>query len=104
MGRHRSMTLGVLLILIGIQFYCVRTYWVTPKAAQFVQRRIMEVDEATSDNNTSPYFSTSYSASPTSGIATSGAGGYSISPPSWIKWAALFAGSVMLLQGATIPK
>lgn len=102
MGRHRLMTLGVLLIFLGIQLYCVRTYWVTPKAAQFVQRRIMEVDEATSDVTSGPYFSTSFSSA--RGANWTSSGGYALTPPSWIKWAALFAGSVLLLQGAMIPK
>ena len=47
MGRFRLMTAGVLLILIGVQLYCVSAYYITPAAAKFVKQRIIEVDEAT---------------------------------------------------------
>ena len=103
MGRNRLMTVGILLILIGVQLYCVRTYYVTPSAAQFVKQRIIEVDEATSADSTTPFFATAFNRNPMNAGAQS-AGSPAVNPPSWLKWAALFAGSVLVLQGAVLPK
>jgi len=103
MGRNRLMTAGVLLILIGAQLYCVRTYYVTPSAAQFVKQRIIEVDEAAGES-TAPFFSTAFRLNRTGSGLQSIASSPAITPPSWLKWAALFAGTVLVLQGAVIPK
>ena len=105
MGRFRLMTVGIFLILIGVQLYCVRTYFITPTAAKFVKQRIIEVDEATAaDPKTSPYSATGFSNRLFGSGPQSVASSPELSPPSWLKWAALFAGSVLVLQGAALPK
>jgi hypothetical protein len=101
MGRYRLMTIGFVLVLIGIQLYCVRSYSLTPQAAGFVQQRIMEVDQATSTETARPFFNTSFANSFGGGSV---APSRDLTPPSWLKWAALFAGSVLILQGAALPK
>jgi hypothetical protein len=105
MGRNRLMTAGILLVLIGVQLYCVRTYFITPAAAKFVKQRIIEVDEATAaESTTAPFFSTGFANQRFGSGLQSIVGSPAISPPSWLKWAALFAGSVLVLQGSALPK
>lgn len=105
MGPFRLMTAGFLLILVGIQLWCVKSYSITPKAAKFVQQRIMEVDEATAaEGNNRRFFSTAFSNPAYTGGAAEPEKGKPFSPPSWLKWAALFAGSVLFLRGAAVPK
>ncbi len=105
MGRFRLMTAGILLVLIGVQLYCVRAYHISPAAAKFVKQRIIEVDEATAANpTTAPYFSTGFFSQRYAAGAQSLTSSQAVNPPSWLKWAALFAGSVLFLQGAALPK
>jgi hypothetical protein len=96
------MTLGVLLMLLGVQLWCVKSYMLTPKAARFVKQRIIEVEDAVADTSLPSYFNAAYAG--THYAAATGETGHSLTPPSWLKWAALFAGSVLVLQGAAIPK
>ena len=104
MGRSRLMTIGFLLILIGIQLYGVRTYYLTPQAAKFVRQRIIEVEDASvADSASSQFFTTGYNRT-TGDSSAEPTPNQEVLPPSWLKWAALFAGSVLLLQGATMPK
>jgi hypothetical protein len=98
------MTLGLLLIMIGAQLYCVRSYHLTPKASTFLKQRINEVEGTIADaSESSPrFFNTGFL---TQNSARSNAAATSeITPPSWLKWAALFAGTVIFLQGAVLPK
>ncbi len=110
MGRIRLMTIGFLLMLIGIQFYCVQTYHVTPKVSKFIQDRLSEVDADADARKMRPanYFSTAYDNTfgynPQNTIGSNDGFARELRPPSWLKWAALFAGAVVLLQGATLPK
>lgn len=114
MGRERLMTIGILLILIGVQLYCVRTYVVSPKVAQFVRDRISEIDAETDSLQTNQsqrgFLQTGFSGNQIParnaqfGSSLNPGKPTEFTPPSWLKWASFFAGAVIFLQGATLSR
>lgn len=104
MGRSRLMTVGVLLVLIGVQLYCVRSYHLSSKAAKFIKQRIIEVEDTVADTSNPAYSNIAYSNQYYGAAPTNPSTSQEITPPSWLKWAALFAGSVLFLQGAAIQR
>ncbi len=104
MGRFRLMTLGFFLILIGAQLYCVRSYLVTSKAAKFIKQRIIEVDDSATNGAAPQYSNSGYSNQYYGAAQAATTPAHEVTPPSWLKWAALFAGSVICLQGAAAPR
>ncbi len=98
------MALGFFLVLIGTQLYCVRSYFFTSQAAKFIQQRIIEVDDSRANDATSQFYNTGYSNQYYGATQAAPSPAHEVTPPSWLKWAALFAGSVIFLQGAAAPR
>ena len=103
------MTTGFLLMFVGLQFHAIKTYHLTPKASLFVDQRI----EATANKDPSDagllqqnrFLSASYSNDYPSAINPAASRSpKTITPPHWFKWAALFAGAVLFLQGLATPR
>ncbi len=107
MGSIRVMTVGFLLIFLGAQLYAIKSYQLSPQVAKFVKDRMGELNESADEirgASTPSYLPTVFNGS---GQAQSPAGQLaapSFTPPSWMRWALLFSGVVIVLHGATLSK
>jgi hypothetical protein len=100
------MTIGFLLVFFGAQLYAVKSFQLSPKVAKFVKDRMGELNDAaeTAPANRPPsIFPTGFNSSLPS-TATGLAAAPVIQPPSWLRWAFLFSGVVLVLHGATLSK
>lgn len=115
MRRTSIMTLGFVLIFIGIQLNLVETYVLTPRFSNFLmegsaQSQPMANSNAQNQNYTSynsPYYQASFpngsssinqQKSQLTGLGTP----KTVSPPSWLCWPILFLGTVVFLHGFSV--
>jgi hypothetical protein len=120
MRRTSAMTLGIVLVFIGLQLNLVDTYVLTPRFSNFFSangqsENLTAFSPSTNLNQVdngqfgSPFQQASYSAN--SGLpnqlptATNGLPGpRPISPPSWLCWPVLFLGTVVFLHGLSMER
>lgn len=101
MTRTHYMTMGLVLIFIGIQLYSIDTYVLTSEATEFIQERLGSEENESNDAMQQsayqqPFFQASYSTAQTQ-TATQPA--KEITPPRWLCWPIGFLGSVLTLHG-----
>lgn len=115
MGRTSLITMGFLLIFLGIQLNVVNSFTMTRSVGNFLSENFsanpggLNVASPTSppqfdanrQNYNSPYYQASYGNNTTqfqrAPVVT--VGNRTIHPPRWICWPVLFFGAVLLLQG-----
>ena len=116
MRRTSIMTLGFVLIFIGIQLNLVETYVLTPRFSNFLAENAVHPESQSSvfpfsgNNNSSAYNSPYYQASyPLTNIQQSQITGpvalgvsKSVSTPTWLCWPILFLGTVVFLHGLSV--
>ncbi len=109
MSRSKIMTIGFLLVMIGVQLNMVDTYTLTSKATRFLKESLAQLDDTNSAQNytsyNSPYATPYYQASyPNSNyVARQEMGpGKQITPSTWYCWPVLFMGVVMVLHGVAL--
>lgn len=115
MSRISTMTIGFLMIFIGLQLNFVQTYVLTPKATQFWAERF-ETPESPANSN--GYQTQNYNSvyAPSTRPFSNGPfqnAGYStltpryikakeITPSDWLCWPVIFLGAVFVLHGAAV--
>lgn len=127
MRRTSVMTMGFVLIFIGIQFNLVETYVLTPRFSSFLSEHASPVqpqgfvnglvnpnsgivDPSIAQNSiqNSPFYQASYPGSQPVNIAMNGpinrtvpnyAAPKVVTPPNWLCWPILFLGTVVFLHG-----
>jgi len=117
MRRTSTMTLGFVLIFLGIQFALVDSYLLTPRIVNFMSQdgRFAQVaspaaapigQTAQNPYSQSPYSQVGYQApSQLPPVLTSAPlANRTITPPRWLCWPLLFCGTVVLLQGVAKPR
>lgn len=131
MSRYTTVTLGFLLVFIGIKFHMVESYFLTPKATQFWLERIEEPTNTVQNNGFGngnyANYSNSYNQYSGNYLANNGIqnnpfqnasyqtpyGGQGplanrlwpqkqITTPRWLGWPVLFLGAVFVLHGAAM--
>ena len=113
MRRTSTMTLGFVLIFLGIQFALVDSYQLTPRIANFMseQRRVPQVvpQQVVQNPNQRPYspytqagYQVPQQAVPF--VASITPEQRTITPPRWLCWPMLFCGTVVLLHGLGKPR
>ena len=111
------MTLGIVLIFIGIQLNLVETYVLTPRFSNLLTENVSQFEaqpgtrSITQNANNSAYNSPYYQASyprvfakrqPIS-VAPNGMGvPKTVSTPTWLCWPVLFLGTVVFLHGLSV--
>ena len=116
MSRTSLITLGFLLIFLGIQLNVVQSFTMTPRVSNFLSDNFSgNPDElrvapsipspqfsANQQNYNSPYYQASYGNNTAQFQQTPAVsiGNRTIHPPHWICWPVLFFGAVLLLQGS----
>jgi hypothetical protein len=118
MRRTSVMTLGFVLIFVGIQLNLVESYVLTPRISSFLSEQassnpsdLLTTGGASNRNAAfnSPYYQTSYPAGGNllnrQNTSTLGFGApKTIRPPSWICWPVLFLGTVVFLHGFSMKR
>jgi hypothetical protein len=108
MTRTHYMTIGLLLVLIGIQLYAIETYVLTSQASEFLDQRDTSAENQPANQLArqqpfqSPFYSASYA--PSTGIGTANQPPKTITPPRWLCWPIGFLGSVLALHGLAMRK
>lgn len=94
------MTIGFVLIMMGIQLNLVESYELTPRFSNFFSETGEGPDVQAMAANNSPYQRASFSNPFTN---SSGTGPQTslkvIQHPRWLCWPVLFCGTVLVLQG-----
>jgi len=99
------MTLGFVLILIGIQLNVVQSYELTPRFSNFLSENgSMRSSETASLNQpfNSPYYQASFENTSFKPPAIAAPTALKvISTPKWLCWPVLFLGAVVFLHGVS---
>lgn len=111
------MTLGFVLIFVGIQLNLVDTYVLTPRVSSFLSEQAAPVVQpqavavpqlnAANTNYNSPYYQASYSNAVSAANSHSNGPQFLTGPkvlatPSWLCWPVLFLGTVVFLHGLSM--
>lgn len=109
MSRSKIMTIGFLLVMIGVQLNMVDTYTLTSKATRFLKSSLAQLDDVNPGQNystynssyTSPYYQASY---PNSSYMPQqlNVPGKQLTPSTWYCWPVMFMGVVMVLHGVAL--
>lgn len=114
MRRTSIMTLGFVLIFVGIQLNLVETYVLTPRFSNFLMENASQLDSqplvtsaAQNSNNpayNSPYYQAAFPTrsrefNPPHSSAMGLGVPKTVSTPGWLCWPILFLGTVVFLHG-----
>lgn len=88
-NRNQYFFLGILILLLGLQFRAVQTYVLTEEATRFLAER-MQSDS----DNAMMGFSSDLGAGPQK----------TLQPPDWLGWCALSVGAVLILHSLAMKK
>lgn len=124
MSKVASMTIGLVLIFMGAQFFMVKSYLLTPTATSFMAEHFNENSDSQFSSEIGnlasnspgpsaqswPYYQSSQSSS-AGGVPSrfgsfvnSPPPGYQhrLVPPKWVTWPTLFMGVVFFLHGLAL--
>ncbi len=128
MSKVAAMTIGLILIFMGIQLFMVKSYLLTPTATSFLAENFNQNGESRFSGNSPvnlgssappqsaqnwPYYPTGQSVSGSSAVpsrygsyANMPPRGYQhrVVPPKWVTWPALFMGVVFFLHGLALKR
>ena len=90
--NHRFLIVGIILLLMGIQFRAVDSFVLTQKATTFIHERARNSGFQTA--NPYDFDSLLLTAGPVSKKK--------ITPPRWAGWALISVGAVLTLHGLTL--
>lgn len=106
MSRTSIMTIGFLLIMIGIKLNMVESYVLSPTATKFWMERIEDPSVAM-QNGYNPYGQPSQLPlfqQASFGLRQATLPQKTFTPPNYLCWPTFFFGFVMLLHGASLKK
>ncbi|HEX4000489.1 MAG TPA: hypothetical protein VHX65_18195 [Pirellulales bacterium] len=89
-NRNQFMMIGVVLLLLGLQFRTFESATLSPKTTQFLASRFQDAPSAAV---ASPFFATN------SSVARK-----VVRPPSWLGWSLMSMGSVLILHSLAMKK
>ena len=93
LNRNQFFFLGLVILLIGVQFRCVSAFVLNPKATQFIAERSGEPVQQTAAVS----FFNATSATNT-GVRKV------VHPPEWLGWCLMSVGSVLILHSLAMRK
>lgn len=100
MRRSSIMTLGFVLIFLGIQLNLVQSYELTPRFSNFLSENGQMSNVATTNQKfNSPYYQASYPNVKVNQPNLFPGNVKTITPPTWLCWPVLFFGAVIFLHG-----
>jgi hypothetical protein len=94
LNRNQFFFIGLILLLIGVQFRYVSAYVLTPKTTQFIAERTGQTSATTSSALSFFGAATGTNASPKKVLQ----------PPDWLSWCLMSVGAVLILHSLAMPK
>jgi hypothetical protein len=91
LNRHQFLFIGLMILLVGLQFHYVSAFVLNPEATQFLAERT---------GQSTPGISAVFSA--TSG--TDAAPRKTLEPPAWLAWCLMSVGVVLCLHSLAMPR
>jgi hypothetical protein len=91
LNRHQFLFIGLVVLMVGVQFHYVSAYILNPEATQFLAER---TGHATAPLN-SIFAATS---------ATPAAPRKVLQPPDWLAWCLMSVGAVLCLHSLAMPR
>ncbi len=91
LNRHQFFFLGLLVLLIGLQFRYVSAYVLNPDTTRFLAEHTGQ-----STASTANYFAAT--------AGTSSAPRKVLQPPEWLSWCLISVGAVLALHSLAMPK
>jgi hypothetical protein len=94
LNRNQFFFIGLVVLLVGIQFRYVSAYVLTPETTQFIAERTGQTSSSTSTAMSFFGAATGGSASPKKVLQ----------PPEWLSWCLMSVGAVLILHSLAMPK
>jgi len=91
LNRHQFLFIGLMVLLVGVQFRYVSAYVLNPEATRFLAERTGQSASA---------FSPLLSAT----AGTSAAPRKVLEPPEWLSWCLISVGAVLCLHSLAMPR
>jgi hypothetical protein len=92
LNRNQFFFLGLVVLLVGLQFRCVSAYVLNPEATQFLAERTGQAPPAA----TGSYF-TMVSGTPAAPRKV-------VEPPEWLGWCLISVGAVLALHSLAMKR
>lgn len=94
LNRNQFLFIGLVVLMIGVQFKYVSAYVLTPETTQFIAERTGQSTAATSGAFSFFNATTGTSASPRKVLE----------PPDWLSWCLISVGAVLVLHSLAMPR
>jgi hypothetical protein len=91
LNRHQFFFIGLLILLVGLQFRYVSAYVLNPEATRFLAERT---------GQSTPAYASFFSAT----AGTSAAPRKVLQPPEWLSWCLISVGAVLCLHSLAMPR
>ncbi len=95
-NRHQFFFIGVLLLLVGLQFRMVESFLLTPEATRLLAERGGTTNVASTGPSPMAQFAAENNLVP--------AGKRLVVPPEWVGWCLVSIGAVLALHSLAMPK
>jgi hypothetical protein len=93
LNRNHFLAIGVIMLLLGLQFRFVESYLLTKETSRFIQKRI---DRRKRTTSISPFSGLLSIPTPPMRLT--------IRPPRWLGWSLISAGAIMMLHSLAMRK
>lgn len=93
LNRNQFFLLGMVIFLLGVQFFEVDHFVLTPKCAKLL-----------ADKTGHPMAAAIEAADKFSGTGATVAGPYPLKPPDWLGWFLMSTGAVLILHSLAMKK
>jgi hypothetical protein len=91
LNRHQFLFIGLIVLLVGLQFHYVSAYILNPEATQFLAER---TGQSTADISTVFAVTSGTAAAPRKVLE----------PPDWLAWCLMSVGAVLCLHSLAMPR
>ncbi len=93
LNRNHCFMIGLILLFLGIQFRMVESVTLNAKTSEFIARRLRSGNSGTATDVVPSLLSSPPPASRRT-----------ITPPNWLGWCLVSAGSVLVLHSLVMPR
>jgi hypothetical protein len=97
LNRNQYFMIGLVLLFLGLQFKFVDSYVLTDDAAKFVAKRLGKDPGSQNSGVVANTFASAASMSPSAQSRT-------VEPPTWLGWALMSVGGVLILHSLAMGK
>ncbi len=101
LNRNQYLMIGIVVLLLGVQFRMVESFVLNAEASQAIAARMLKADKENAEASVVP----SYSQQPqVAAVAPAAAALRTITPPDWLGWCCISVGAVLVLHSLAMPR